>query len=90
MKLATVSKKKNSFVRTLEVNPTLALNSDSSSVSSALGKYTTGSPGYSEALLVATDWGKAAGEKIQEGRLGQGGRSHSQSPEKEIEACARN
>lgn len=55
MKLATVSKKKNSLVRTLEVNPALALNSDSSSVSSALGKYTTGSPGYSEALLVATD-----------------------------------
>lgn len=38
--------------------PTLALNSESSSVSSALGKQTTGSPGHSEASLVATDWRK--------------------------------
>lgn len=68
----------------------MALNSDFFSVSLALGKYTTGSPGYSEAFLVATDWEKAAGEKTQEGRLGQGGQSHKQSPEKEIKACARN
>ena len=59
-------------------------------MSSALGKYTTGSPGYSEAFLVETDWGKAAGKETREGRLGQGGQSHSQSPVKEIEACARN